>query len=415
MARKHLRRNFFLGVLNGAEWQLSEVLIDASLVLTWFVSLLTSSNFLIGLIGPIRNGGWLLPQLLVSGYLRRQKRKLPLYRKVGIVRSASLGLLAASTFYLGNRQPALLLFCFFVCLAIFAFGGGFSGISFLDIVAKSIPARRRGSYFAWRSFLGGLLALGSGFWVRYVLDAKSGILFPNNFALLFFLAFLGITLAVIFFSLVIEPEESIATQEVSVLEQLRHAWRCACIDRNYARLIVTRILLTFAGGLAAPFYVIYAKNILHAPAASVGNYLLTLTLASIASNFLWGRLSDRKGNKAVTLVSCLVGIAIPLTAILLGSLGSLSLFFIPFALQGIYQSSTMIGHTNLVLDIAPAQDRPTYIGLINTILGLASLVLMVGGLLVDWLGFLPLFALAAIFFLLAFWVAWGLEDPHQTA
>jgi predicted MFS family arabinose efflux permease len=40
---------------------------------------------------------------------------------------------------------------------------------------------------------------------------------------------------------------------------------------------------------------------------------------------------------------------------------------------------------------------------------------MVGGLLVDWLGFLPLFALAAIFFLLAFWVAWGLEDPHQTA
>jgi hypothetical protein len=103
MARKHLRRNFILGVLNGAEWQLSEVLIDASLVLTWFVSLLTNSNFIIGLIGPIRNGGWFLPQLLVSGYLLRQKRKLPLYRKVGIVRSAALGLLAASTFFVSRQ------------------------------------------------------------------------------------------------------------------------------------------------------------------------------------------------------------------------------------------------------------------------------------------------------------------------
>lgn len=117
----------------------------------------------------------------------------------------------------------------------------------------------------------------------------------------------------------------------------------------------------------------------------------------------------------MVLIPCLLGTGIPLTAILLGSLGSLSLFFIPFALQGVYQSSTMIGTTNLVLDIAPAQDRPTYIGLINTILGLASLVLVVGGLIVDWVGFLPLFALTAGFFLLAFFVAWGLTDPRHAS
>lgn len=68
-AQRHLRRNFSLGVLNGAFFNLFSALLDPSLVLSWFVSQLTTSNFLIGLIMPIQNGGWFLPQLVVSGYL----------------------------------------------------------------------------------------------------------------------------------------------------------------------------------------------------------------------------------------------------------------------------------------------------------------------------------------------------------
>ncbi|MBC8248291.1 MAG: hypothetical protein H8E90_01315, partial [Anaerolineales bacterium] len=45
-AQRHLRRNFTLGVLNGAFFNLSSALLDPSLVLSWFVSQLTTSNFL---------------------------------------------------------------------------------------------------------------------------------------------------------------------------------------------------------------------------------------------------------------------------------------------------------------------------------------------------------------------------------
>jgi len=49
-AQRHLKRNFSLGVLNGAFFNFFSALQDPSLVLSWFVSQLTTSNFLIGLI-----------------------------------------------------------------------------------------------------------------------------------------------------------------------------------------------------------------------------------------------------------------------------------------------------------------------------------------------------------------------------
>jgi len=53
-AQKHYRRNFAMGVINAAAFQVAETMIDSSLVLTWFLSQLTTSNLLIGLPAPIR-------------------------------------------------------------------------------------------------------------------------------------------------------------------------------------------------------------------------------------------------------------------------------------------------------------------------------------------------------------------------
>ena len=60
------RRNYWLGVANGFIYRGVETFTEPYVVLTYFVSLLTSSKFLIGLVAPIRLGGWFLPQLLIS-------------------------------------------------------------------------------------------------------------------------------------------------------------------------------------------------------------------------------------------------------------------------------------------------------------------------------------------------------------
>jgi len=53
--QREVRRSFALGVFNGAVFRLAEALIDPPLVLTWFVSQLTTSNLLTGLVAPLGN------------------------------------------------------------------------------------------------------------------------------------------------------------------------------------------------------------------------------------------------------------------------------------------------------------------------------------------------------------------------
>ena len=182
VARQHLKRNFCCGVLNGVAYRVAETMIDPTLVLTWFLTQLTSSSLIIGLVAPLRSAGWFLPQLLVSGYAQRQERRITIYRVFGIVRALAIASLAAAIWLIGAQQVPMLI-VFFLCLALLSFGEGFSGISFMDIVAKAIPPRRRGSFFALRNFVGGTFALGSGAVVRYVLSKKTGLSFPINFVL----------------------------------------------------------------------------------------------------------------------------------------------------------------------------------------------------------------------------------------
>ena len=258
-AQRHLRRNFSLGVLNGALFNFFSALLDPSLVLSWFVSQLTTSSFLIGLIVPIQSGGWFLPQLVVSSYLQRRQRKLPFYTYMAGVRVAMWGLITLAVFLV--EDSSVLLVVFFILLTAHSLAAGLSGICFVDIVAKAIPSTRRGTFFGLRLFLGGLLALGGSLLVKYILDEQRGLAFPDNYAILFLLSFFAAIAGLVAFSLVVEPVEPVNEERVPLARQFRRAWDLPRRDKNYRRFLTMRLLL-MAAEIATPFYIIYAKRVL---------------------------------------------------------------------------------------------------------------------------------------------------------
>ena len=420
-AQRHLRRNFSFGVLNGVFFNLFSALLDPSLVLSWFVSQLTTSNFLIGLIVPIQGGGWFLPQLVVSGYLQRRQRKLPFYARVAGVRVAIWGLMTLAVFLI--EDAAVLLVVFFTLLAAYSLAAGLAGICFIDIVAKAIPATRRGAFFGWRRFSGGFLALGGSLLVKYILDEGRGLTFPDNYAILFLLSFFILCVAMACFILIVEPLEPVSKKRVTLGRQFRRALDLPRRDTNYRRFLTMRLLL-MAAEIATPFYIVYAKRALSVSVSMVGVYLTGATLASFASNLLWGRISDRRGNKLLLILSSALGLLIPLTALSIGPLADLwpglgelapSLFALVFVLSGGYKSGAMIGNLNFLLEIAPSDDRPIYIGFTNTTMGIALLASSVGGLIVDITGFTVLFSLALAFYAVAFFLTLRLQEPRAEA
>jgi len=418
-AQRHLKRNFSLGVLNGAFFNFFSALLDPSLVLSWFVSQLTTSNFLIGLIMPIQSGGWLLPQLLVSGYLQRRQRKLPFYSCMAGARVAIWGLMTLAVFFI--EDAAVLLVVFFTLLTVYSLSAGLAGICFVDIVAKAIPATRRGAFFGWRLFLGGLLAFGGSLLVTYILDEGRGLAFPDNYAVLFLFAFFILCVAMGCFILTVEPLEPVNEERITLGRQFRRALDLPRRDSNYRRFLTMRLLLMGAE-IATPFYIVYAKRALSVPVSMVGVYLMGTTLASFASNLLWGRISDRQGNKLLLILSSALGLLMPLTALSIGPLADLwpglgefapGLFALVFVLSGGYKSGTMIGNLNFLLEITPPDDRPIYIGFTNTILGIALLASSVGGLIVDMAGFTVLFSLALAFYAVALFLTLRLQEPRR--
>jgi MFS family permease len=68
---------------------------------------------------------------------------------------------------------------------------------------------------------------------------------------------------------------------------------------------------------------------------------------------------------------------------------------------------------NYLLGIAPAEDRPLYIGLANTLTGLTMLASAVGGLIADLAGLAVLFWVAAAFYTGALLLAGRLREPRE--
>lgn len=396
-AALHARRNFRVGVSNGVMMTLVEALIAPTLVLAWFVSRLGAPNVLVGLLPAILSGGWFLPQLIVASRVQGLPYVMKWYSAVGIVRIIALGLLVPATIALAD-YPTLLLFAFFFLYVIYSFGGGVSGIPWLEMVGKVIPPRRRGTFFGMRSFWGGVLALAVAGPIAAIMSEELwGLTFPYNFALLFALATVGVAIGVWAWSSVREPAATHSASPVSLRNLLRRGVEATRTDRDYRNFMVSRILMSLAT-VADPFYVVYAKTQLGAPPATVGLYLGALSISSLLSNFFWSPLADRASNRTLMVWTVASVAVVPLTAIVISLFEGLvdngvlfTSFAAVFVLSGLALGGARIVNNNMLLTIAPPTERPTYIGFLNTLLGIVIFVPVIGGAVVDTLGFGVLF------------------------
>ena len=415
---REVRRSFALGVFNGAVFRLAEALVDPPLVLTWFVSQLTPSNLLAGLVAPLGNAGWFLPQIFVSTRVQRMERKMPSYTLTAVIRTIAWLLLAAAVWK--ANDPQVLLLSFFVLYTVARLSSGPAGLAFFDVIAKTIPARRRGSLFGWRQLLGGLLGLGGGWIVNVVLNHPA-LPFPRGHAILFALYCAVMVPGLASFIAIREPPGTAVNGPVTIGEQLQRAGQLLREDKVYRRHLSARMALVLAG-IALPFYGIYAKNVLGAPEGMVGVYVATRVGAQLFFNLPWGRLSDRRGNRLVMqLLSLGSGGTALLALALVGlvELWQLQGTWLPylalplFFLDGAIRPAQILSGNNFLLELVPDAERPLYLGLSSTLMGIVVLVSGLGGLVVDSFGFAGLFALSLGLFLVGYVLAAGLPELRE--
>ena len=146
--------------------------------------------------------------------------------------------------------------------------------------------------------------------------------------------------------------------------------------------------------LGLPFYIIFAKKFLFIPTSIAGLFLSVQMVGYLSSNILWGRLSNNKSNRLVLFLSAICS-AIPPFLLLLNILTKIpiSVYGAIFFFLGATMSGMDMGYTNYLLEIAPEEKRPIYVGFLNTIVGPTIFLSAVGGLFIQVFSFAFLYSL----------------------
>jgi MFS family permease len=384
------QRNFIAGLWHGAFLALGVSLTQPTTVISAFVANLTGSTVWVGGLVTVLTVAGALPQIFVARWIEPRPRKMPFLLTAIYLRVISWGLLALLIFAIGDQHPMTLAWILVGMLVLFYAGGGLGNIPYTDIIGKIIPADRRGAYFGGMGALAGPLAVGAALLARQILVHLP---YPNNYALLFGLASVGLAIASLGFWAMREPVDS--TVERSA-QSWHEYWKQLRAASRRLKTLISAQLLTGFSLMVLPFYVVYAHDELDAPVGAVGWFLLAQVLGGVLSNLGWARLVDRSGSRRMLFVCAVISTFTPLLAIALGSFGWLALLPV-FFLAGATFNGRKVGFQSALLELAPSTERASYAGLNAVlILPVAFLSLAAGLFLQQW-SFTALFLFASIF------------------
>lgn len=408
------RRNYRLGVLNGIFYQAGDGFVDAGTVIPVFLARLTSSNALIGFATAMSDFGWLLPQVFVAPWVARFPRQVPVYLRAATFRALGLALVAILAWPLSDH-PGALLAAFFLGYGAYSLFSGVGAVAFMEVVGRTVPHDRLPGFWAERLFWGGIGAAIVSLLVRQALVLPDhGIAYALLFAGAAFLTGTGFWL----FTGIEEPAHTPPAHPTSSRELLRQGVQLFRHDPPFRHLLLARAVLNvwFA---ASPFLVLFVVRDLGGGARSVGTFLLARTAGFIVSNLAWRPIAARHGTRALmqigssgtvalALIAAAVGIASPWKLGWIGTTAAIVLLEIVAFGGGIVQSALNVGYGSLMIELAPAGSRQSFVSLLNTFLGPTMLLPALGGAVVDAASAPVLFAACGVVALIGARSAWRL-------
>ncbi len=387
---KHLKWNFVVNIIDGAFFGLALGFSSFVTILPLFVSTLTSSPILIGLVPAFHNVGWQLPQLLTANKVTQLKHIKPLVMRVAIHERIPFFGLAVVGFITPRIGPQAALILTFIMLAWHGLGSGFTANPWQSMIAKIIPSDKRGSFFGLQSSGSNIFSSMSAVAAGFILERFENHL---NYSICFFLTGVIMFLSYASLSLTKEPDSSNDTLMHAPLPIWSRMQAILKDDHNFRSFLGARIL-SHTAMMGFAFFTVYAVRIHHVSESGVGIMTGILLGTQIVANPIMGWIGDHWNNLVVLKIGIVAAI---LSALLAWWSPSPLYFYLVFALTGVaYVSIWTIG-----LAIAPEfgteQDRSVYIGMSNTLVAPANILApFLGGWLANIYGYPSTFLASAV-------------------
>jgi MFS family permease len=378
---KNFPFNFIVNVLDGGFFGFALGFASFSTVIPLFVSTLTDSAILIGLIPAIHVVGWQLPQLFTSHRVAQQKRYKPMVMFFTVhERWPFLGL-AIVSWFVPKIGPEIALTLTFILLIWQGLGGGLTATAWQSMIGKIIPAARWGVFFGIQSGAANLLA--------FISAIIAGIILTNNvptigFTVCFFIASIAFIISYVVIALTREESSIPKTRTIEGKIFWKDMQAILKRDTNFRWFVVVRILAQL-GTVGFAFYSVYVVRFYGVNEATAGILTGIMMVTQTLFNLIMGWLGDRwshRGVMAFGMIAAAVSAGVAVWA------PTVAWFYLVYALAGIANVAVWTIAMAMTLKFGQEHEKPAYIGMANTLIApTAFFIPLFAGWLADYAGY----------------------------
>lgn len=385
-----VNRNYFAFLWHALFLALAKNFTEVNTIFTSMILKAGGNNIHLGILTGILVGGVGFMQLFFIVFLYSKIYKKN-YLIIGItLRFLSLFFLSYFFLRVENYQKNFVLFFIFFLSLIFSFSGAFAGISYTDILGKSLKGDLRKSFFTTRQIVNSIGILLTGFIVRELVKKYS---YPLNYSILYFIAGFLLFLASLGFWAIKETPNKIDLDTLKKGSFFKTYIQIIKNDNNIKYYILLLNTMSF-GILIIPFYVSYFKHLTGLTGKDIGNFLILQVLGMLVSSFIWKYILKKYNYKFLTRIYVFMGILVIFLAILLSKY--VKIFPVVFFLGGFNLTAYRIISPGILLEISNDSTRSLYTAISGA--GNLSLILipLLNGLLIQALGYVFVYILSAI-------------------
>ena len=375
----YYRRNILFLSLVEIFWGIGLSFSHARVVLPAYLGELGATNLFLGVLAAIWVVGSSVPQSLsayFTEHLPAKKRAVIFFHFLPPI--AWLGLFAYNYYLVSGEGSYYSARIFFVPVWLFyACSLGVLLPIYLGFLSRVTEEGKRGrafgSIFSAQCIFGAWAVCCIGFLL-------AGRAFPRNYAFLFLLTAIAISVGNFFFFPVREPRSQKSGTRRRLGEYFRELLSVFMEKRLLRKYVFVRLMIAL-NMLIVFFYVKHAESEFEwLDAGHVRYFVVFLLIGQSLGNLIFGRLGDRLGFRAVAAA----GAAFMLCAACISvTLRSLPAFYLAMAAAGFYLAADWISHLSIVIQISDREKHTRDLGLVGfmTSLPLAGVSLLMGYLI----------------------------------
>ena len=392
------KRNFTAFIWHAFWLALANTFAERNTVLPGLILFVGGSQTEIGILTAITIGVPIFSQLAFAGYLSQKAYKkkyllLGIYLRVG----AFLGIVWTLTKVV-NITPSVVILLVFFWMFVFSVSGAFAGVSYSDILGKSITGETRKKFFVFRQVLSSIGILFSALLAREFLK---GFEYPQNYIIMFAAASLLLFIASFGFASIKESPTIKFRDERNLIQVVKSIPKVLKEDKRFRNFILLINLIQLPLVLI-PFIVVLAKDSLGLSKEIIGNFLFFQIFGMIISNLLWTKVVNSKAFIGVVKILVYLEIFLLIGSLVSASSGNIIFFNFIFFLVGSSLSAFKIANEGMFLEITNDTNRAMYQGINGSLNISVAFFPLVSGLLINSFGFVVIFLGASILVVLAF-------------